>query len=152
MLANLTVAAADVPVYVQSSSNAAVVTSLQSGARLGLLERQGEWLLVKTSSGMRGYVQSSALVSPQCMADRPEPVIVEEPIFRFDDQPPHGRIVLEAEYTADAQLTGTRVLENTVGDPRYEQRALDDLRRIRFLPPTEDCTPRPFVYSFTRQF
>ena len=152
MLAMLTVAAADVPVYAQPSSNAAVVASLPSGARLGLVERQGEWLLVRTSSGVRGYVQSSSLVSPQCTADRSVPVIVEEPLFRFDDRPPHGRVVLEAEYAADGQLTGTRVLENTVGDRSYEQRALDDLRRIRFLPPTEGCTPRPFVYTFTRQF
>lgn len=150
--AMLTVAAADVPVYAQPSSNAAVVASLQSGARLSLLERQGEWLLVKTSSDIRGYVQSSSLVAPQCTADRPVPVIVEEPVFRFDERPPHGSVVLEAEYTADAQLAGTRVLENTVGNPSYEQRALDDLRRIRFLPPTEDCTPRPFFYTFTRQF
>jgi Bacterial SH3 domain len=152
VLAMLTVAADDVPVYAQLSSNAPVVASLQSGARLSLLERQNEWLFVKTPSDICGYVQSSALVSPQCTADRPLPVIVEEPIFRFDDSPPHGRVVLEAEYAADVQLTGTRVLENTVGDPSYEQRALNDLRRIRFLPPTEDCTPRPFVYTFTRQF
>lgn len=152
VLAMLTVAAADVPVYAQPSSNAAVVASMQSGARLGLLERQGEWLLVRTTSGMRGYVHSSSLVSPQCTADRPIPVIVEEPVFRFDARPPHGRVVLEAEYAADAQLAGTHVLENTVGDPSFEERALDDLRRIRFLPPTEDCTPRPFVYTFTRQF
>jgi Bacterial SH3 domain len=152
VLASLTVAAADIPMYSQASSSAPVVASLQSGARLALLERQGEWLLVKTSSGMRGYIQSSSLVSPRCTADRPVPVIVEEPMFRFDARPPHGRVVLEAEYAADAQLTGTRVLENTVGDPSYEQRALDDLRRIRFLPPTEDCMPRPFVYTFTRQF
>lgn len=152
VLANLTAAAAGIPVYAQPSSNAAVVASLQSGARLGLLERQGEWLLVKTSSGTRGYVQASSLVSPPCTENRPVPVIVEEPIFRFDEKPPHGKIVLEAEYAPDGQLAGTRVLENTVGDPSYEQRALDDLRRIRFLPPTENCSPRPFVYTFTRQF
>jgi hypothetical protein len=107
---------------------------------------------VKTSSGTRGYVQSSSLVSPQCTTDRPLPVIVEEPIFRFDERPPHGRVILEADYAADAQLKGTRVLENTVGDPSYEQRALDDLRRIRFLPPTANFTPQPFIYQFTRQF
>lgn len=152
LLAHLTVAAAAVPLYAQPSNDAAVVSSLQSGARLGLLERQGEWLLVRTASGTRGWVQSSSLVSPQCTADRPVPVIVEEPLFRFAERPPHGTVVLEAEYSADAQLTGTRVLENTVGDRSYEQRALDDLRGIRFLPPTENCTPRPFVYTFTREF
>lgn len=152
VLANLTVAAADVPLYAEPSNTAAIVASLQSGDRLGLIARQGEWLFVKTSSGLGGYVQSSSLMSPQCTVDRPLPVIVEEPVFRFDDRPPHGRVVLEAEYSADAQLTGTRVLENTVGDPSYEQRALDDLRGIRFLPPAEGCTPRAFVYQFTRQF
>lgn len=151
LLANLTVAA-DIPLYAQPSSNAPVIASLQSGARLALLERQGEWLLVKTASGLRGYVQSASLVAPPCTADRPVPVIVEEPLFRFDERPPHGRVVLEAAYAADGQLTRTRVLENTVGDRSYEQRALDELRGIRFLPPTEDCKPRPFVYTFTRQF
>lgn len=152
MLAMLTVAAAGVPMYAQPSSDAAVVASLQPGARLGLLERQGEWLLVQTGPGLRGYVQSSSLVSPQCTADRPSPVIVEEPLFRFDGRPPHGIVVVEAEYAADGQLTATRVLENTVGDPSYVQRALDDLRRIRFLPPTENCAPRPFIYRLRRQF
>jgi len=151
-LAMLTVAAADVPLYAQPSSDAPVVASLQSGERLGLLQRQSDWLFVETSSGVRGYVQSSSLVTRQCTADRPLPLIVEEPLFRFDGQPPHGRVVLEADYAADARLIGARVLENTVGDPSYEQRALDDLRKIRFLPPTEGCTPRPFLYTFTRQF
>lgn len=150
-LAMLTVTAAGVPLYAQASNTAPVLASLQSGARLSLLERQGEWLFVRTAPGTRGWVQASSLIPSQCLTDRPEPVIVEEPVFQFDEDR-HGKVVLEAEYTADAQLAAARVLENTVGDPSYEQRAIDDLRKLRFLPPTEDCKARPFFYTFTREF
>jgi hypothetical protein len=61
-------------------------------------------------------------------------------------------VVLEAEYTAEGRLVGTRLVENTVGDPSYMQRAVDDLGTIRFLPPTADCKAQPFFYTFKREF
>lgn len=85
-------------------------------------------------------------------ADRPEPLIVEEPLFRFRDDPPHGNVVLEAEYSAEARLVATRVLHNALGDPAFAQHAIEDLQGVRFLPPTVDCKPQPFFYTFTRQF
>lgn len=148
----LTVTVDGAPVYAVPATDAAVTASLRVGDRLAVLERVEDWLLVRTPSGVRGYVQPSALVAGECTADRAEPVLVEEPVFRFDEDPPHGRVVLEAEYTADGRLAGTRVLENSVGDPSYVQRTIDDLGKIRFLPPTADCKALPFFYTFTREF
>lgn len=148
----LTVMVDGARVYAAPATGATVTASLRSGDRLGLLERQDDWLFVRTPSGAHGYVQQSALVAAECLADRPEPVIVEEPVFRFDDRLPRGHVVLEAEYTAEGRLVGTRVLKSTAGDPSYAQRALEDLGKIRFLPPTEDCKPRPFFYTFKREF
>jgi hypothetical protein len=151
-VAILTVEAEDVPVYAEASRTAPVVESLQPGDRLRLVQSSPTWFLVVTPSEVRGYVEPSALISPDCTKDRVEPIPFETPVFWFSKEPPHGRIVLEAEYTSEAQLVSVRVLENTVGDPRFEQHALDDLRSIRFLPPTVDCEPRPFIYTFTRRF
>lgn len=151
-LATLTVTADGVPVYDKASRSAATVATLRSGDRLRLLERQPEWLRVRTPSGALGYVEPSALIAPTCTADRPEPLIVEEPLFRFRNEPPHGIVVLEAEYSAEARLVATRVIHNALGDPAFALQAIEDLRGVRFLPPTVDCKPQPFFYTFTREF
>lgn len=151
-VATLTVYGEDVAVHSEPSRSAPVVESLQSGDRLRLLERGPEWLLVVAPAGARGYVEALSLSSRGCTQDRTEPLLIEEPAFRFSDQPPHGRVVLEAEYTADARLVEARVMENTVGDPSFEQHAIDDLRQMRFLPPTDGCEPLPFFYTFIRRF
>jgi TonB family protein len=107
---------------------------------------------VKSFSGLTGFVQPSALVAAECTADRAEPRVLEEPVFRFKREPPHGTVVVEAELDAAGQVTATRVLSNSLGDSKFEQAALADLRQLRFLPPTKDCKPRPFFYTFTREF
>jgi hypothetical protein len=151
-VATLTVEARDVAIHSEPSRSTPVVESLRSGDRLRLIERGPEWLLVVAPSGVRGYVEGSSLVSPECTSDRAEPLIVEEPVFWFSQEPPHGIVVLEAEYSAEARLVAAHVLENTVSDPSFEQHAIDDLRRMRFLPPTDRCEPLPFFYTFTRRF
>jgi len=151
-LATLTVDADSVPVYAQASNAASVVATLRSGDRLRLLERQSAWLFVRTPSGADGYIEPGTLVSSTCTSDRPTPVVIEEPLFRFSLAPPHGSVVIEAEYTSQADLVSTRVLQNSLGNPAYERQALEDLRSLRFLPPTASCKPRPFFYTFTRRF
>jgi TonB family protein len=152
-LAMLTVHTSEtVPVYAAPSRSAALVSTLGTGARIRLLERQPEWFLVQTPSGVRGYVEPASLVTPTCTADRPAPLIVEEPLFRFRADPPHGTVVIEAEYTAEGVLINSRILQNSIGDPEFERIALEDLRGLRFLPPTSRCKPLPFFYTFTRHF
>lgn len=107
---------------------------------------------------MIGFIQPSALVAPTCITvptcvtDRAEPRILELPVFAFKEGGPHGNVVIEAEFDANARLLNARVVENLSGDSALEQGALADLQRVRFLPPTKDCRARPFFYSFTRQF
>ncbi|MHB8799385.1 MAG: SH3 domain-containing protein [Thermoanaerobaculia bacterium] len=151
-LATLTVDAEAVPVYAHASDAATVVATVRSGERLRLLERQPAWLFVRTPSGADGYVAPGSLVASTCNSDRPAPVVIEEPVFRFSVAPPHGAVVIEAEYTSQAELVSSRVLQNSLGDPAYERQALEDLRSLRFLPPTSACKPRAFFYTFTRRF
>jgi uncharacterized protein YgiM (DUF1202 family) len=151
-LATLTVEADTLPVYAEATAASSVVTNVSSGARLRLTRRMPEWFQVRTSSGQQGFVQPSALITPGCSRDRTEPLVIEEPVFRFDVRRPRGTVVLEAEYTAQAEFVAARVVSNTLKDSSFEQIALADLRAVRFLPPTSACKPRPFVYTFSRRF
>ena len=152
-LATLTVDADGAPLHAAPSVTSPVVATASSGERLLLLERVPGWLRVRSESGLAaGFIQPSALVSPTCTADRAEPRLLEEPIFRFSDHDPDGSVVVEAEFDATGQIIATRVVSSSLGDPRFEQTAIDDLRGLRFLPPTRDCKPLPFFYTFTREF
>lgn len=151
-LATLILDADNALLYAEPSTSSLVVATLSSGEQLSLIERTTEWLQVRAASGVNGFIQPSALVAPTCTTDRAEPHILEVPIFAFRGGGPHGNVVIEVEFDASARILNTRVLENSLGDPAAEQEALADLQRVRFLPPTKDCKPRPFFYTFTRQF
>jgi Bacterial SH3 domain len=150
-LAMLILDAGSALLYAEPSTSSPVVATLTSGEELSLIQRTTDWLQVRAASGVIGFIQPSALVEP-CTTDRAEPRILEAPFFAFKENGPHGNVVIEAEFDANARILNTRVLENLLGDPAFEQEALADLQRLRFLPPTKDCKPRPFFYTFTRQF
>ena len=151
-LATLTLDADSALLYAEPSTSSPVVATLSSGEQLSLIQRTTEWLQVQAASGVIGFIQPSALVAPTCTTDRAEPRILEAPVFAFKENGPHSNVVIEAEFDANGRILHARVLENLLGDPALEQEALADLQRVRFLPPTKDCKPRPFFYTFTRQF
>ena len=148
-LATLILDADSALLYAEPLASSPVVATLSSGEQLSLIQRTTEWLQVRVP-GVTGFIQPSALVAP-CTTDRAEPRILEAPVFAFQ-QKGLGNVVIEAEFDANARILNTHVLENLLGDPALEQQALADLQRVRFLPPTKDCKPRPFFYTFTRQF
>ena len=151
-LATLTLDADSAVLYAKPSASSPVVATLSSGEQLSLIQRTTDWLQVRSTSGVAGFIQPSALVSPTCTTDRAEPRILEAPVFAFRQGGLHGNVVIEAEFDANTRILNTRVLENSLGDPALEQQALADLQGVRFLPPTKDCKPRPFFYTFTREF
>jgi TonB family protein len=151
-LATLTLDADSALLYAEPSTSSPVVATLSSGEQLSLIQRGTDWLQVGAASGVIGFIQPSALVAPTCTTDRAEPRIVETPVFTFKEKGSHGNVVIEAEFDANAQILNIRVVENLSGDPALEQEAVAELQRIRFLPPTKNCKPRPFFYTFTRQF
>ncbi|MEA2603004.1 MAG: Bacterial domain [Acidobacteriota bacterium] len=151
-LGTLTLDAASALLYAEPSTSSAVVATLSSGEELFLIQRTTDWLQVRAASGVTGFIQPSALVASTCTTDRAAPRILETPVFAFKENGPHGNVVIEAEFDANARIVNTRVLETLPGDPAAEKQALADLQRVRFLPPTKNCKPRPFFYTFTRQF
>jgi hypothetical protein len=151
-LATLTLHADSAVLYAEPSASSPVVATLTSGEELFLIQRMPDWLQVRADSGVTGFIQPAALVEPTCTIDHAEPRVLETPFFDFRLDGPRGNVVIEAEFDAEARILNSRVLENSLGDPAYEQVALADLQGIRFLPPTKNCKPRPFFYTFTREF
>jgi uncharacterized protein YgiM (DUF1202 family) len=151
-LATVTLDADSALLYAEPSTSSPVVATLSSGEQLSVIQRRADWLQVGADSGVIGFIQTSALVASTCTTDRAEPRVLETPVFAFREKSSHGNVVIEAEFDANAQILNTRVVANLSGDPSLEQEALADLQRIRFLPPTKNCKPRPFFYTFTRQF
>lgn len=151
-IATLTLEADSAPLYAEPSTSSPVLVTLLSGEHLSLIQRTAEWLQVRAASGAIGFIQPSALVAATCTTDRAEPHILEVPAFSFTEGGLRGNVVIEAEFDAEARIINSRVLENSFGNPAFERQALADLQRVRFLPPTKDCKPRPFFYTFTRQF
>jgi uncharacterized protein YgiM (DUF1202 family) len=152
-VATITVDAEKVDVHSEPSTSSPVVQVLPEGARVRLFRRAESWLEVGGDDAPSGWVLESSLTSSTCTHDRPEPRIVEEPVFRFE--PPdgrHGVVVIEAEFTSSGELASSRVVENTMPDVSFERAALDDLHHLKFLPSTTDCKPKPFIYSFRRNF
>ncbi|MCA1732163.1 MAG: SH3 domain-containing protein [Acidobacteria bacterium] len=98
VIAMLTVQAEEVSVYSAAALSASVVDVVTRGERLDLLERDGGWSLVRLGHGSRGWVEAASLIPSDCTTDRPAPVIIEEPRFRFRDRGPRGVVVVEAEY------------------------------------------------------
>jgi hypothetical protein len=152
VLAMLTVQAEEVVVYSAPARSASAIDTVTWGDRLELLGRENGWSLVRSTRGARGWVETASLVSSGCTTDRATPVIIEEPRLRFRDRGAKGMVVVEAEYSAAGELLKSRVVENTTGDPETEVVAMNDLRGLRFLPPTRECKPLPFFYTFRRQF
>lgn len=152
-LAMLVLDADSASLYAEASTSSSVVATLSSGESLYLFYRATEWLRVRTASGVSGFIQPSALVASTCTRDRAEPRALEVPVLDLGkDEEKRGNVVIEAELDRDARILNTRVLENSTGDPALEQQAIGDLHRVRFLPPTKDCKPLPFFYTFTREF
>lgn len=148
----LTVPTEGARLYARSTSDAPELMWLRRGDKLRLIDREEEWLLVVGPSGLRGYVEASSIFAPECTADRPAPVVVEEPVFQFFEEPPHGVVIVEGDYNAEGMLLAFRVLKNSLESRGYEQQALEELQMFRFLPPTEQCRPQPFSWTFTRRF
>ena len=152
ILGAVTVTALSAPVYSAASAETKVSRSVAFGEKLPLLEHTGDWLRVKVVGYGEAWVKASEIWPDEpCPVDRDQPLVLEEPLFRFDAPHP-GRVVLEATFDSQATLQSVTVLENTFGEQRYEEIAEKDLRGIRWGAPVRNCKPMGFVYTFTRHF
>ena len=146
------VSASALNVREKASTTSDVVTQVRRGTELTVLEEQKSWLRVRLASGQEGWVsaqhvssgkkQSSACESDFAFAKTPMPSFVE------GGRP--GLVVVEASVNTRGEVTSTKVISNSTGDPALATLTEKEIRSAKFIPPKRDCQPRAFIYTYKR--
>lgn len=147
------VTASSLNVRGEPSAKAPILGRVQSGDRLTLLEERGEWYRVEWSAGREGWVSARyARKDAPCLPDAAPQILDAPPLPLGADAGARGRVVVQAHVGADGSIVSTKVIENSTGDAALETQAIDEVRRIRFVPPVRDCRKVAFLYNYTRSF
>jgi outer membrane biosynthesis protein TonB len=171
----LGVTATTLNVRAAAKASAAVVGRLERGDKVEVLERAGEWVRVRLSTGVTGWVaaaylgddaavaaaaasQGSRRVKPSerrasgnagCNSDFR---FITTPTPRFSDSGGHGLVVVEGNVNARGNVTSTRVVTNQTGDPGLGKLAEAELKSAKFEAPRRNCVALAFIFTYKRSF
>ena len=143
-----------------ASTDADVVAQVRKGEALALLADGEGWAKVRVASGETGWVarrfvtRDGESVKPRksgrgCDSDY---AFIETPQLSFSESGAHGLVVVEANVNANGSVTGTRVISNSTGDEALAFLAQREIKSAKFSPPTRDCVPRAFIFTYRRTF
>lgn len=143
-----------------ASGSAEVVGHVRRGERLTLVAESGDWLRVRLNDGTTGWVSSQHVVRDGA-ASRPrrggcppdgDYSFVNAPKPSFSEGGAHGMVVIEATVDARGIVTATRVVSNETHDDALASLAEREVRNARFAPPTRNCAPKAFFFTYKRAF
>lgn len=132
--------------------DAPVVASAKKGDELLVIGEQADWLQVRVADVVGWVAGRHVKRQEPCLPDKTTAEILNPPPLVFAEGNSRGRVVLEASVDASGAVVSTRRLESTTGDEALIKRAEDELKQLRFSPPTRRCRPMAFVYTYTRTF
>jgi TonB family protein len=156
------VAATALNVRAEPSTGSEILTTLRRNARVTLIEESNGWYHVKLASGEAGWVSAQYIsrggappAAPVrrkgCPADA-DYAIEKAPVPSFSDQGGHGLVIIEATVNAKGEVTHTRIMSNSTGDPSLGDLAASEIRSAKFIAPIQDCAPQPFIFTYKRAF
>jgi TonB family protein len=150
------VSASTLNVRQDASATSAVVTQVKRGDALTMLEEKDGWSKVRLASGDSGWVSSQLVSSNRPRAKKPgcdtEYSFVKTPLAAFSENGPHGLVVVDATVNIKGEVTTTKVVSNSTGDPSLGKMAEREIRSATFKPPYRDCVPRSFIFTYKRTF
>lgn len=139
-----------------ASATSAVVTQVKRGDQLTLLAEDNGWSHVRLATGEEGWVSSQHVSSgkpksrkPGCESDYS---FVKAPLAAFSENGAHGIVVVEATVNTKGQVTSTKVVANSTGDPLLGVMAEREIHEAIFKPPYRNCVPRAFIFTYKRSF
>jgi len=143
----------------EPNTDSAVLTMLRRGAPLELIEEKEGWYRVRVASGQTGWVSvryvSRGTPPPRrrggCPPDS-DYAFEKSPLPSFSEDGHHGLVVVEASVNTNGDVTSTKVLSNTTGDPALAAKAEREIRSAKFTPPVRDCVKRAFIFTYKRAF
>ena len=137
----------------QPTTSSSTVARVKKGEKLTVLGRDGDWVQVKTADGTAGWVSAKYVANdaPVC-TDKASADLLSDVPLSFHEGAAIGRVVIEATVNELGSVTGTKVLQDTTNIPELQARALEEVKVLKFAPPTRNCKPVPFIYTYTRDF
>lgn len=133
-------------VYERASADAAIVGSYGLSEAISILERKGEWTMIRTFDGI-GWVKSTDLATAEAM----EKIDLSEPRFYVAPEEVEARVSGELAYQAkvntDGAVVEVKLVKNTTGSARVATANAKALESARFYPLLEKGQRKVFVYE-----
>lgn len=140
----------------EASSTSRVITQVKRGDSVTVLEEGDGWSKVRLPSGEEGWVASQHISGGKPRATKPgcetQYSFVKTPVATFSENGPHGLVVVDATVNTKGEVTATKVVSNSTGDPTLASMAEREIRSATFKPPYRDCVPRSFIFTYKRSF
>lgn len=133
-------------VYARPALDAPVVDGYGLTEAVSILEKKGEWCMVRTFAGT-GWVRQADLVT----GDVAEKMDTTTP--RFFVQPKEvpfntrGEIFLQAKVNTDGDVVEVKTIKNTTGSKVLEDANIEAFKAAKFFPMIEKGTRKTFIYE-----
>jgi uncharacterized protein YgiM (DUF1202 family) len=144
----------------EASSSSDVITQVRKGERLPLLASPSDdWFRIRLGTGEVGFVSAAYAIREGvptrtrrgCAADA-DYAFVKTPVPAFSDSSAHGIVTVDANVDVHGNVTSTKVIDNTTGDPALATLAEREIRSATFTPPVRNCVPKAFIFTYKRSF
>jgi uncharacterized protein YgiM (DUF1202 family) len=147
----------------EPSTEGEVVSQAKRGTALTVVTDGEEWLKVRLADGREGWVAErfvGAQAGTTTTASKPsgkrgcesDYAFIRTPSLSFTEHDAHGLVIVEATVNTKGDVTATKVISNTTGDQNAGAVAEKEIRSAKFAPPTRNCQPRSFIFTYRRTF
>jgi uncharacterized protein YgiM (DUF1202 family) len=147
----------------EPSTTADVLVQVKKGQELPLLAENESWSKVKLDSGEIGWVCSQHVARVGAKASGKSKkrgscppdsdfAFVKTPMPAFTEGGPHGLVVVDATVNTAGDVTATKVVSNTTGEPGMAMIVEKEIRSAKFEAPVRDCAKRTFIFTYKRSF
>lgn len=161
----VTVNASALNIRSEPSMSGEILTQVDRGEDLPLLEVRESWMLVRLPDGRTGWGASRFFLRDgekpasgvqrrgNCPPDS-DFAFATEPTPTFSDweRGDRGDVVVEVHVDAEGNVTSTKVISNATGDESFASRAEQEIASATFIAPVRNCVPREFIYTYKRTF
>ena len=134
------------PVYARPEANAPVIATYGFREAISVLERQGDWSMVRTFDGT-GWAKNIDLMNAEKGA------ALDPLVPRFYQAPEtvpfrgHGQLDLQAKVNTDGEVVEVKVVKNTTGSQAIADANAEALKAAKFYPMVDQGSRKTFIYE-----
>ena len=143
------VGAPEAAVHKWAKDDSPVITKFLNGESVSVLATKGDWIEVRTA-GTSGFVHAADLTdaaAAKTESDNPNPQFKNIP-SPVTAPGAHGTVYIEANVNTEGEITSTKIINNTTGQPDLATRNAQALERAKFYPIVVKGERKPFLYYY----